>query len=201
MFHVANAFVDAGIVLRRRFGTQNCGARTAGSGASAALWEWRLNLADGTVAERRLDDRPGSFRIDDRLAGLPARYTVAVTDAALVRYDLNLALPWSTASPIRAPVDGRGCLRARPDGPADEQRLVSDLRLRRVAQRQRSGDSRRRRLRRPAGGADPAAAASPPRIPRELDQRVSSMRWKNSRQYAIRRVSLNGALRQRRVVC
>ena len=39
------------------------------------LHRWTIDLAAGTVADEQLDDRPGDFpRIDDRFAGLPARY-------------------------------------------------------------------------------------------------------------------------------
>ena len=42
------------------------------------------------MTERQLDDRAVEFpRIDDRLAGLQARYTVSVAGDRLVRYDLT----------------------------------------------------------------------------------------------------------------
>ena len=42
------------------------------------------------VEETQLDDRGVEFpRVDDRLAGTAARYSVAVGDSALVRYDLR----------------------------------------------------------------------------------------------------------------
>jgi carotenoid cleavage dioxygenase len=66
---------------------------------SGLLWQWTLDLAEGKVAERQLDERACEFpRIDDRLAGLDARYgqTIAssgeagVEDAgSLLRYDLH----------------------------------------------------------------------------------------------------------------
>jgi carotenoid cleavage dioxygenase len=59
-------------------------------GTDAALWRWRLNLDNGTVEESQLDDRGVEFpRVDDRLAGAAARYSVAVGSGALVRYDLQ----------------------------------------------------------------------------------------------------------------
>lgn len=40
-----------------------------------ALWRWTIDPAAGTVAEELVDDRNGEFpRIDDRLAGLDARF-------------------------------------------------------------------------------------------------------------------------------
>ena len=65
----------------RRSGTPNCGATTADSTPTAVLWSWTIDLQTGTVTERQLDDRAVEFpRIDDRLAGLPARYAVSVGD-------------------------------------------------------------------------------------------------------------------------
>ena len=59
-------------------------------GTDAALWRWTINLDTGVVEESQLDDRGVEFpRIDDRLAGTPARYSVAVGSGALVRYDLQ----------------------------------------------------------------------------------------------------------------
>ena len=55
-------------------------ARTpADSTIDGVLWSWTIDLQTGRVTERQLDDRPVEFpRIDDRLAGLPARYAVSV---------------------------------------------------------------------------------------------------------------------------
>ena len=59
-------------------------------GTEAALWRWRIDLDTGVVQETQLDDRGVEFpRVDDRLAGTAARYSVAVGDGALVRYDLR----------------------------------------------------------------------------------------------------------------
>jgi carotenoid cleavage dioxygenase-like enzyme len=59
-------------------------------GTDAALWRWTINLDTGVVEESQLDDRGVEFpRIDDRRAGAPARYSVAVGADALVRYDLQ----------------------------------------------------------------------------------------------------------------
>jgi carotenoid cleavage dioxygenase-like enzyme len=59
-------------------------------GTDAALWRWTINLDTGLVEESQLDDRGVEFpRIDDRLAGTSARYSVAVGSGALIRYDLQ----------------------------------------------------------------------------------------------------------------
>jgi len=59
-------------------------------GTDAALWRWTINLDTGVVEESQLDDRGVEFpRIDDRLAGTSARYSVAVGSDALIRYDLQ----------------------------------------------------------------------------------------------------------------
>ncbi len=59
-------------------------------GVDAALWRWAINLDTGLVEQRQVDDRGVEFpRIDDRLAGTAARYSVAVGSGALVRYDLQ----------------------------------------------------------------------------------------------------------------
>jgi carotenoid cleavage dioxygenase len=59
-------------------------------GTDAELWRWSINLDTGMVQESQLDDRGVEFpRVDDRLAGAAARYSVAVGSGALVRYDLQ----------------------------------------------------------------------------------------------------------------
>ena len=64
--------------------------RNSDFGSDAALWRWTINLDTGVVEERQLDDRGVEFpRVDDRLAGTAARYSVAVGSGALVRYDLQ----------------------------------------------------------------------------------------------------------------
>ncbi|MFE2376879.1 carotenoid oxygenase family protein [Streptomyces sp. NPDC059398] len=56
----------------------------------AHLWRWRLDLRTGAVREEQLDDRACEFpRIDDRLAGLDARYGHVTAGNSLVRYDLH----------------------------------------------------------------------------------------------------------------
>jgi carotenoid cleavage dioxygenase-like enzyme len=59
-------------------------------GIDAALWRWNIDLDTGVVEESQLDDRGVEFpRVDDRLAGAAARYSVAVGSGTLVRYDLR----------------------------------------------------------------------------------------------------------------
>ena len=71
-------------------GIPNCGATVAHPTTAAVLWSWTIDLQSGTVSQRQLDDRSVEFpRIDDRLAGLQARYAVSVGTNELVRYDLS----------------------------------------------------------------------------------------------------------------
>ncbi|GGN38902.1 carotenoid cleavage dioxygenase [Streptomyces kronopolitis] len=70
-----------------------------GDGTPAHLWRWTIDLDTGTVAEEQLDDCFCEFpRVDDRLAGQPARFGHATTaelpgtgpiPGALLRYDLE----------------------------------------------------------------------------------------------------------------
>ncbi|MBM4794654.1 carotenoid oxygenase family protein [Streptomyces sioyaensis] len=70
-----------------------------GGVSPAHLWRWTIDLATGTVAEEQLDDHFCEFpRVDDRLAGQPARFGHATTaelpgsgpiPGALLRYDLQ----------------------------------------------------------------------------------------------------------------
>ncbi len=91
VFHVANAY-DAGrdsIVLEvLRY--DEMWRDSSDFEGNAALWRWTINLDTGALEETQLDDRGVEFpRVDDRLAGTAARYSVAVGDSALVRYDLR----------------------------------------------------------------------------------------------------------------
>jgi len=94
VFHIANAYdvTSAGrnsIVLEvLRY--PEMWRDSSEFGTDAALWRWTINLDTGAVEESQLDDRGVEFpRIDDRRAGGPARYSVAVGGDALVRYDLQ----------------------------------------------------------------------------------------------------------------
>ncbi|GAB2514143.1 carotenoid oxygenase family protein [Nocardia heshunensis] len=60
----------------------------------ATLWRWTIDLRTGVVSEEQVDDRVAEFpRIDDRLAGLDARFGHAAVNhrgqGALLRYDLH----------------------------------------------------------------------------------------------------------------
>jgi carotenoid cleavage dioxygenase len=103
VFHTLNAYDTAdGVVLHvvrypRLFDD--------GPNTGATLWRWTVDLAAGRVQEEQVDDRTGEFpRVDDRLAGLPARYGYVATAPtpsmdnaarsapafnALTRYDLQ----------------------------------------------------------------------------------------------------------------
>jgi carotenoid cleavage dioxygenase-like enzyme len=94
VFHVVNAYDAASsgrntIVLEvLRYGEM--WRRNSDFEGDAALWRWTVDLDTGKVEERQLDDRGVEFpRVDDRLAGTAARYSVAVGSGALVRYDLQ----------------------------------------------------------------------------------------------------------------
>jgi carotenoid cleavage dioxygenase-like enzyme len=90
VFHVANAYDDGNSIVLQAIRYPELWRGTSGFETDAALWSWTIDLGTGTVAERQLDDRPVEFpRIDDRLAGLPARYAVSVGENQLVRYDLT----------------------------------------------------------------------------------------------------------------
>ena len=90
VFHVANAYDDANSIVLQAARYRELWRDNGGFDQQAVLWEWRIDLTTGAVGERQLDDRAVEFpRIDDRLAGLPARYAVSVGDRDLVRHDLT----------------------------------------------------------------------------------------------------------------
>ena len=127
VFHVANSYerrtAAGNSIVLQAVRYPELWRADGGFGASAVLWEWIINLDDGTVTERQLDDRAVEFpRIDDRLAGMAADYAVSVGDAALVRYDLNTGA--STEHRFGAPDapggPGEAVFVPSPNGPADE---------------------------------------------------------------------------------
>jgi carotenoid cleavage dioxygenase len=90
VFHVANAYETDGRIVLQAVRYPELWREAGGFDADGVLWSWTIDLATATVSERQLDDRAVEFpRIDDRLAGLAARYAVSVGDHRLVRYDLR----------------------------------------------------------------------------------------------------------------
>jgi carotenoid cleavage dioxygenase len=106
VFHVANAY-DRGnsIVLQavrypELWRDNDKWHTNRGFGTEGVMWRWAIDLDRGSVDEYQIDDQGLEFpRIDDRLAGLPARYAITVGSqdgvapvprrASLVRYDLD----------------------------------------------------------------------------------------------------------------
>jgi carotenoid cleavage dioxygenase len=125
VFHVANAYdsPDGKSIVVQAVRYPELWRNGGGFGVSAVLWEWTLNLENGMVSERQLDDRAVEFpRIDDRLAGLAARYAVSVGDAALVRYDLTTgaAVEHRFANSDAPGSLGEAVFVPSPNGPAHE---------------------------------------------------------------------------------
>jgi carotenoid cleavage dioxygenase-like enzyme len=106
VFHVANAYdIGNSIVLQavrypELWRNNEQWQSNGGFGANGVMWRWTVDLQRGTVEECQLDDRTVEFpRIDDRLAGLPARYAITVgsqdgvapayRSGNFVRYDLT----------------------------------------------------------------------------------------------------------------
>jgi carotenoid cleavage dioxygenase len=92
VFHVANAYdsADRTAIVLQAVRYPELWRNNGGFDANGVLWSWTIDLAAGSVTERQLDDRSVEFpRIDDRLAGLPARYGVSVGSHSLLRYDLT----------------------------------------------------------------------------------------------------------------
>ena len=57
VFHVANTYEDSNSLVLQAVRYPELWRNDGGFGASAVLWEWRLNLDTGSVTERQLDDR------------------------------------------------------------------------------------------------------------------------------------------------
>ena len=123
VFHVANAYNDADSIVVQACRYPQLWRNDGGFADSAVLWEWRIDLRNGRVAERQLDDRAVEFpRIDDRLAGLAARYAVSVGDARLVRYDLkaDTAVEHVFGASDTPGIPGEAVFVPSSSGPADE---------------------------------------------------------------------------------
>src|SRR6185312_8874927 len=90
-----------------------------GFDAAGVLWSWTIDLAAGIVTERQLDDRGVEFpRIDDRLAGLPARYSVSVGRNGWVRHDLPTGA--AVVHDLGTGGPGEAVFVPSASGPADE---------------------------------------------------------------------------------
>jgi carotenoid cleavage dioxygenase-like enzyme len=98
VFHTLNAHQDGERLILHAIRYDRLGDDVEING-HGTLWRWTLNLTTGTVREEQIDDHPAEFpRIDDRLAGLPARHGYASTaknpdgtqaGGAIHRYDLT----------------------------------------------------------------------------------------------------------------
>jgi carotenoid cleavage dioxygenase-like enzyme len=119
VFHVANAYDSGSSVVVQAARYPELWRHDGGFNADAVMWTWTIDLASGVVTEQQLDDRSVEFpRIDDRLAGLPARYAVSVGRDKLVRHDLttgaaaehrfgNEGTPGVPGEAVFVPSDGR----------------------------------------------------------------------------------------------
>ena len=106
VFHVANAYGDGNYVVLQAVRYPELWRHNGGFEVDGVLWRWRSDFGTGTVEEGQLDDRSVEFpRIDDRLAGLPARYSIAVGDGNLINMTWkpvrhrNIGLTESRAKP------------------------------------------------------------------------------------------------------
>ena len=123
VFHVANAYDDGQTIVLQAVRYPELWRDSGGFDVDGVLWSWTIDLQTGRVTERQLDDRAVEFpRIDDRLAGLPARYAVSVGDSRLVRYDLTTGAAvehaFGTADSPGGP--GEAVFVPSTSGPADE---------------------------------------------------------------------------------
>lgn len=123
VFHVANAYDSGNSIVLQAVRYPELWRENGGFDTEGTLWSWTIDLQSGTVTERQLDDRSVEFpRIDDRRAGLPARYSVSVGDSSLLRYDLDTGTAvehrFGTAASPGGP--GEAVFVPSPNGPADE---------------------------------------------------------------------------------
>lgn len=123
VFHVANAFDSGNSIVLQAVRYPELWRDSGGFDTDGVLWSWTIDLQAGTVTERQLDDRAVEFpRIDDRLAGLPARFAVSVGDSSLVRYDLSTgsAVEHRFGTPESPGGPGEAVFVPSTTGPADE---------------------------------------------------------------------------------
>jgi carotenoid cleavage dioxygenase-like enzyme len=123
VFHVANAHDDGERLTVEAVRYPELWRADSESGGDSVMWSWTLDLTGGSVSERQLDDRVVEFpRIDDRLATLPARYSVSVADDCLIRHDLRTgdAVVHRFGTPDAPGGPGEAVFVPSPSGPADE---------------------------------------------------------------------------------
>lgn len=123
VFHIANAYDSGNSIVLQAVRYPELWRNDGGFDTDGVLWSWTIDLPTGTVAERQLDDRAVEFpRIDDRLAGLPARYAVSVGMGELVRYDLSTgsAVEHSFGTAESPGRPGEAVFVPSTSGPADE---------------------------------------------------------------------------------
>jgi carotenoid cleavage dioxygenase len=123
VFHVANAYDSGNSIVLHAARYPELWRGNAGFDQDAMMWTWTIDLAKGTVSEQQLDDRAVEFpRIDDRLAGLKARYAVSVGSDKLVRHDLTTGSavehPFGTSATPGVPGEA---VFVPSSGPADEE--------------------------------------------------------------------------------
>lgn len=122
VFHVANSYDVGNSIVLQAVRYPELWRDNAGFEQDAWMWTWTIDLTTGTVSEQQLDDRSVEFpRIDDRLAGLHARYAVSVGKDRLVRQDLTtgsaIEHPFGTAASPGVPGEA---VFVPGNGPADE---------------------------------------------------------------------------------
>ena len=142
VFHVANAYDSADAIVLQVVRYPELWRDSGGFDAEGVLWTWTIDLRNGIVTERQLDDRAVEFpRIDDRLAGLPARYSVAVGGGRLVPTTSTAVTLWSirSGSPDAPGGPGEAVFVPSPSGPPDETNGWYLARLRPGARQQRPG--------------------------------------------------------------
>jgi carotenoid cleavage dioxygenase-like enzyme len=101
VFHTLNAHDAGGKVVLTVVRYPELWRDDQSFGQKGTLWRWTIDLAKGKVTEEQLDDHDCEFpRIDDRLAGLDARYGCTIASShggeapasgLLLRYDLHTA--------------------------------------------------------------------------------------------------------------
>ncbi|WP_102145454.1 carotenoid oxygenase family protein [Mycobacterium hubeiense] len=119
VFHVANAYDEGNSIVLQAVRYPELWRDSGGFDADGVLWSWTIDLQSATVTERQLDDRGVEFpRIDDRLAGLSARYAVSVAGSSLLRYDLGTGQAVEHSFGTGGP--GEAVFVPSTAGPADE---------------------------------------------------------------------------------